>query len=67
MYVFHCRQAMSVYDRAVRPVVKPVGSTGMHVGPGAYDVELTAKSKIKSGEYGSSFHHGVIFLYRIQC
>jgi len=31
---------MSVYDRAVRPTVKPIGSTGLHVGPGAYDVEL---------------------------
>ncbi|XP_067944512.1 sperm-tail PG-rich repeat-containing protein 2-like [Watersipora subatra] len=42
---------MSVYDRAVRPTVKPVGSTGLHVGPGAYDVELTDKSKIRSDGY----------------
>jgi len=41
---------MSVYDRAVRPTVKPIGSTGLHVGPGAYDVELTDKSKIRSGK-----------------
>lgn len=40
---------MSVYDRAVRPGIKTYGSTGQHVGPGAYDVELTDKSKIRSG------------------
>lgn len=40
---------MSVYDRAVRPSFKLNGSTGQHVGPGAYDVELTDRSKIRSG------------------
>jgi len=42
---------MSVYDRATRPTVKPIGSTGLHVGPGSYDVEVTDKSKIRSGTY----------------
>lgn len=41
---------MSVYDRAVRPSFKKIGSTGAHVGPGSYDVELTEKTKLRSGK-----------------
>lgn len=46
---------MSVYDRAVRPSYKLIGSTNVHVGPGSYDVELTAKSKIRSGMYKKNY------------
>lgn len=62
IYFVCCRTKMSVYDRAVRPSFKSIGSTGLHVGPGAYDVELTDKSKIRSGIYVIYSTHSVIGL-----
>lgn len=38
-----------MYDRAPRDIVKPGGSTGQNVGPGAYDPDVPSKARFKAG------------------
>ena len=44
-----------MYDRAPRDLVKPFGSTGLHVGPGSYDPDVPPKARFKAGMFHNLF------------